>query len=140
MVPSAFVFLDTVPLTANGKVDRKALPGRRIKKDTEPEESYVAPRTPVEQLLAAIWADVLKQQKVGVQDNFFDLGGHSLLATQVVSRIRGAFQMGHSPAYLVREAHGCRISDSNHACKPRTNKRERAIWNFEPFGITRKAS
>ena len=92
MVPSAFVFLDTIPLTANGKVDRKALPAPDQNR-FESEESYVAPRTPVEELLAAIWADVLKQQKVGVQDNFFDLGGHSLLATQVVSRIRGAFQM-----------------------------------------------
>src|SRR5262249_52475620 len=92
MVPSAFVFLDSLPLTPNGKIDHGALPApdescRKL------EETYVAPRTPTEELLAEIWAEVLNLEKVGIHDNFFDLGGHSLLATQVVSRVRGALQV-----------------------------------------------
>ena len=90
MVPSIFVFLDTLPLTSNGKIDRRNLPdpdGRR----PEQESSFVAPRTPVEELLAQIWAEVLKIEQVGIHDNFFELGGHSLLLTQVASRIQQAF-------------------------------------------------
>ena len=92
MVPSAFVVLDKVPLTPNGKVDHRALPvpdwSRR-----ESESSYVAPRTLVEESLVGIWAEVLKKEPVGIQDNFFELGGHSLLATQVMSRVRRTFQL-----------------------------------------------
>jgi SAM-dependent methyltransferase len=86
MIPLAFVLLDALPLTPNGKVDRKALP-RPDRSGPEIESFFVAPRTPVEQSLANIWADVLSLEKVGVHDNFFELGGHSLLATQVISRI-----------------------------------------------------
>ena len=88
MVPSAFVGLPALPLTPNGKVDRKALPapeGRGV------EEEYVAPCTPTEELLAGIWAEVLRQERVGRHDNFFALGGHSLVAIQVVSRVRDTF-------------------------------------------------
>ena len=87
MVPSAFVFLDSLPLTPNGKLDRSAL---AAPDQNRPDigESYVAPGTPVEELLAGIWSELLKIEKVGVHDNFFDLGGHSLLATQVMSRLR----------------------------------------------------
>ena len=86
MVPSTCVFLDCLPRTPNGKIDRKALaaPDRR----PELEEIYVAPRTPLEEMIAGIWAEVLKLPKVGVYDNFFELGGHSLLATKLVSRVR----------------------------------------------------
>ncbi|MET0396913.1 MAG: AMP-binding protein, partial [Longimicrobiaceae bacterium] len=88
MVPGAFVVLESVPLTANGKVDRRALPA--------PEHGagggrYVAPRTAAEEVLAGIWAEVLGVDRVGAEDVFFELGGHSLLATQVVSRARQAF-------------------------------------------------
>jgi acyl carrier protein len=92
MVPSAFVFLDSLPLTLNGKVNRKALPAPDA---TRPElgRELVAPRTPVEEALAGIWAKVLKLERVGVRDNFFDLGGHSLLATQVMSRVRSVLKI-----------------------------------------------
>ena len=92
MVPSAFVFLDSLPLTPNGKLDRKALPAPDHSRSNS-DQSYSAPRTPVEELLAGIWAEVLKLDEVGIHDNFFELGGHSLLATQFVARINTAFQI-----------------------------------------------
>jgi acyl carrier protein len=92
MVPSEFVLLDSLPRITNGKVDRKALPS--------PDQSIIgleencgAPRSTVEEILVGIWLDVLKLKRVGVHDNFFYIGGHSLTATQVISRIRGAFQV-----------------------------------------------
>ena len=91
MVPSVFVFLDRLPLTANGKVDRRALPAPERCRQ-EPKEGVLEARTVTEQLLAQIWSEVLKVEPIGIHDNFFELGGHSLLATQVVSRIRAAFQ------------------------------------------------
>jgi amino acid adenylation domain-containing protein len=91
MMPQAFVILESMPLTPNGKVDRRALPASDL--HHELKDKYVAPRTPVEELLAQIWATVLKVEQVGIYDNFFELGGHSLLATQLVSRIRSNFQV-----------------------------------------------
>lgn len=88
MVPSAFVTLDVIPLTANGKVDRKGLPAPKYQED---EKDYVPPRTETEKVLCEIWQSVLKIEKIGVHDNFFTLGGHSLLATQVVSRLRSQY-------------------------------------------------
>jgi nonribosomal peptide synthetase DhbF len=90
MIPSGFVFLDAIPLTPNGKVDRKALP---IPDESLPDQKadYVAPRNEVEEVMAEIWADVLGIKKVGVFDHFFELGGHSLSATRLASRIRAAF-------------------------------------------------
>ncbi len=90
MMPSAFVALEELPLTPNGKVNRRALPAPDF---TANKDSYVPPRTKDEELLAGIWADVLRLETVGVEDNFFELGGHSLLATQVISRIRQTFQV-----------------------------------------------
>ncbi|MEO6238547.1 MAG: amino acid adenylation domain-containing protein [Vicinamibacterales bacterium] len=91
MVPSAFVTLDAMPLSANRKVDRKALPAP----DASPAaaSAVAVPRNPVEEMLALIWANVLGCDSVGIHDNFFDIGGHSLLATRVVSRLRDTFQI-----------------------------------------------
>ena len=92
MVPQAMMILAKLPLNANGKLDRQALP--------EPEQlraakTYVAPRTATEQAIAEIWAEVLRRdpKQISVDDNFFDLGGHSLLATQVISRLRERFSV-----------------------------------------------
>ncbi|HEX8272003.1 MAG TPA: non-ribosomal peptide synthetase, partial [Longimicrobiaceae bacterium] len=88
MVPAAIVVLDAMPLTASGKLDRRALPALDA---AAPAAAYVAPRTPAEEVLAGILGEVLHVERVGVEDDFFDLGGHSLVATQVVSRVRQAF-------------------------------------------------
>jgi len=90
MVPSAFVVLDEMPLTPNGKVDRCALPSPERSRE-EVEGEYQAARTPVEEMMVVIWAGILGIEQVGIRDNFFELGGHSLSATRMVSRIRDAF-------------------------------------------------
>ncbi len=92
MVPSGFVWMETMPLTATGKIDRRALP-QPEGIVTGLEDKYVAARTPVENLLVGIWEQVLGIAQVGINDSFFDLGGHSLLATQVASRIRTVFEV-----------------------------------------------
>ena len=92
MVPSAFVFLDALPLTPNSKVDRQALPAPNQSRP-DLENAFVAARTAVEKVLAKIWGDILKLERVGIYDNFFELGGHSLLATQVMSRIHKALEV-----------------------------------------------
>jgi acyl carrier protein len=89
-VPSTFVPLDTLPLTPNGKVDRRML-STIEHTHTEREKTYVAPHTPIEQVLAEIWAQTLGVERVSADDNFFELGGHSLLATRVLSRIEEVF-------------------------------------------------
>ncbi len=92
MVPSAYIPLDALPLTASGKLDRRALPAPEWSRDVL-EGEFVAPRTPVEKVLADIWSQVLGVQQIGVHDNFFELGGHSLLATQIISRTREIFRL-----------------------------------------------
>ncbi|HEU4884059.1 MAG TPA: amino acid adenylation domain-containing protein [Longimicrobium sp.] len=87
MLPSAVVLMDALPLTENGKVDRRALPAPAVRRDDAPPAE---PRTEVERTLAAVWTEVLRTDQVYLNDNFFDLGGHSLLATQVVTRVREA--------------------------------------------------
>ncbi|HEX8275245.1 MAG TPA: non-ribosomal peptide synthase/polyketide synthase [Longimicrobiaceae bacterium] len=86
MVPSAFLVLESLPMTPNGKLDRRALPAPEGR--PEGGEEYVAPRTPTEEALAAIWAELLEVGRVGANDNFFDLGGHSLLVVQLHARLK----------------------------------------------------
>jgi amino acid adenylation domain-containing protein len=88
MVPSAVVSLDALPLMPNGKLDQAALP---VPEEASASADYVAPSSPTEEGIAAIWAEALGVERVGVNDDFFELGGHSLLATQVIARIRSAF-------------------------------------------------
>ncbi len=91
MVPSGFVQLEELPLNANGKVDRRALP--EYERGVSEANQYQAPRTQVEEVLCGIWAEVLKVERVGVNDDLFELGGHSLLATQIISRVRETFRV-----------------------------------------------
>ncbi len=92
MVPAAFIFLSALPLNPNGKVDRHALPVPDSSSFSR-SEYFVAPRTSTENVLAAIWEQVLGLEHIGIYDNFFTLGGHSLLATQIISRVREAFSV-----------------------------------------------
>lgn len=92
MIPSFFVLLDAFPLLPNGKVDRRSLPLPTPTQEAL-QQTFVAPRNAVEDIVASVWADVLGRQQVGVEDNFFELGGHSLLATQLIARLRDMFQV-----------------------------------------------
>ena len=92
MVPAVFVKVDSLPLTPNGKIDRKALPAPDAN-SLQIQNSYLAPKTPIEEIIAAIWAEVLGRERVGRRDNFFAIGGHSLLAGQVISRLRTDFKI-----------------------------------------------
>lgn len=90
MIPSAFVQMESFPLTPNGKVNRRALSEPTTSRP-ELAQTFVAPHTPTEEILAGIWSDVLGLEQIGIHDNFFDLGGHSLRATQVIALIRKVF-------------------------------------------------
>ncbi|MEB3210769.1 MAG: amino acid adenylation domain-containing protein [Leptolyngbyaceae bacterium] len=91
MVPSAFVLLERLPRTPNGKIDRRSLPAPNPMRSDK--QSYVAPRTPVERAIAEIWQHILGIEQVGIHDNFFDLGGHSLLITQLFTRLNNTFEV-----------------------------------------------
>ncbi|HEY2963604.1 MAG TPA: phosphopantetheine-binding protein, partial [Pyrinomonadaceae bacterium] len=102
MIPSTFVMMDKLPVTANGKLDRQSLPA--------PDESqlprareFVAPRSPVEESLVGVWKDVLGIERIGVHDNFFELKGNSLLVVRLISRLRQMFHVD-LPLHLLFEA------------------------------------
>jgi acyl carrier protein len=92
MMPAYFVRLDQIPLTQNGKVDRKALPGPEENRP-ELETTFVAPQTVTESKLAGIWAQTLNVKRVGIHDDFFEMGGASVPAVQVIARIAQSFQV-----------------------------------------------
>jgi amino acid adenylation domain-containing protein len=100
MVPSGFVLLDALPLLPNGKIDRRALPAPSLSRP-ELDTPFVAPRTPIEKVLAAIWTEILGLAQLGIHDNFLDLGGNSLVATQIVSRATGKFGVEMSAPSLL---------------------------------------
>jgi amino acid adenylation domain-containing protein len=105
MVPAEIVVLPALPLSPNGKVDRKALPHADVRDGRAGLETpYVAPRTPAEEVLAELWRDLLKVERVGVNDHFFDLGGHSLLATRLIARVREVFGVDVPLAAMFEEA------------------------------------
>lgn len=91
MVPDTFVALDSLPLTTNGKIDRQRL--SEPPKTSAIDDDFVAPRTQLEEELAGLWSEVLKVERVGINDNFFDLGGHSLLATRLMFQLREHFNV-----------------------------------------------
>lgn len=92
MIPSAFLLLNTLPLTPNGKVDRRALPRYDYTK-MDLHASYAAPTTEVERLVATVWQEVLRRERVGLSDNFFEIGGHSLLAARLLTRLQTLFHV-----------------------------------------------
>jgi amino acid adenylation domain-containing protein len=111
MMPSAIVLLDTMPLTPNGKIDRRALPAPD-RTGAESANSSIAPSTPTETVVALIWTKVLNLQQVGIHDNFFELGGHSLLAVQIISRISEKFEIDLPLSYLFQSPTIAALSQS----------------------------
>lgn len=102
MTPTAFVTLESLPLTANGKLDRRALPSP-TELPPSVDEEWVAPDSPIEKKLAEIWADMFKVKQVGIFDNFFHLGGHSIKAVRVINRINQAFNVNLSVRNVFEE-------------------------------------
>ncbi len=92
MIPTAFVVLDALPLTANGKVDRRALPAPDVRQG-ELTKKWIAPQTAIQELLSELWCEVLGSSHANVYDDFFKVGGHSLLATQFIARIQAVLQV-----------------------------------------------
>nr|WP_233466978.1 non-ribosomal peptide synthetase [Dolichospermum flos-aquae] len=110
MVPQAFVILESLPITPNGKIDRRALPAPDL--HSEIADKFVAPRNPIEEKLALIWTQVLRLEQVGIDDNFFELGGHSLLATQVISRLQEAFKISLPLRYIFESPTVAQLSEA----------------------------
>ncbi|MGH9759307.1 MAG: phosphopantetheine-binding protein, partial [Blastocatellia bacterium] len=92
MVPASYVVLDEMPLTANGKVDKRKLPAPSGS-GVDSHGTFIAPRTLAEETLSNIWSEILGLETVGIYDNFFELGGHSLLTVQLIARVRSVFQV-----------------------------------------------
>jgi amino acid adenylation domain-containing protein len=109
MAPSAFVFLEQIPLTPNGKIDYEALSSLEASQRDVPG-SRMEPRTPQEEILASIWAEVLSLESVGIDENFFDLGGHSLLATRIIHRINQIFDLDFRMRVMFDEPTIARLS------------------------------
>ena len=112
MLPSAWVTLAALPLTANGKVDRKALPAPDSKRP-ELSSAYIAPRSAIESDIAAVWQEVLGIENVGVNDNFSDLGGHSLQAVQIHGKLRAKFGKNLLLFELFQFSHYCRNGETH---------------------------
>jgi amino acid adenylation domain-containing protein len=115
MLPAAFISLETIPLTANGKVDRKSLQKQEI--ELESSQEYLPPQTETEKQLARIWKEVLGLEKVGIRDNFFELGGHSLLAIQIISRINKELGVNISLKQLFEAPNIKALSDIAAGCE-----------------------
>ena len=134
MVPSALVVLEKLPLTANGKMDRKSAAGCRSPE--APDAEYGPPEGETEELLAEIWQVLLRVKRVGREDNFFELGGHSLLATQLVSRIRETFS-NELPLRQVFEHPDAILAGT---CDRASERRRRTDGPAHGGGVTRCAA
>lgn len=128
MVPAAYVLLDAMPLTPNGKVDRKILP---VPKDifSPSKADYVMPQTETEQLIASVWQEILQVEKVGIHSNFFELGGDSLQATQVISRLREKFQLNLPVQSLLEAPTLASLAKSIEQIYQTTQKLQAPIYN-----------
>ena len=129
MMPSLFVFLERLPHTPNGKIDRRNLP--------PPEgtlmaaaDRFAAPRNPVEQIVAEVWAELLGIERVGVEDNFFELGGHSLMATQLITRLRQIFQIDLPLAIIFKTPTVSAVAQfmTDHEAKPGLTEKTALIF------------
>jgi acyl-CoA synthetase (AMP-forming)/AMP-acid ligase II/acyl carrier protein len=100
MIPQYFVELKSIPLTPNGKVDRRALPEPQL--DRQTEETYVAPRNEVEKVIAGTWQQLLNIKNIGIQDNFFEIGGHSLLLVRMLNKLQQSFKREFSIVEMFR--------------------------------------
>jgi thioesterase domain-containing protein/acyl carrier protein len=132
MVPTAYVQLKRIPLTPNGKIDRKSLP--EPDKDIR-EQEYVGPRNAAEETLCRLWQEVLRRERVGIHDNFFNIGGHSLLAVQVISRIRQAFTIEMPLSVLFAAPTVARMAEHIAAVnEPGRSQSSPVLVNIQPHG------
>jgi hypothetical protein len=113
-----------MPMTPNSKVDRRALAAVEVK-GSEARTDYVAPRTTVEEILVGIFEEVLKLDRVGIYDNFFEIGGHSLLATRVISRVKSTFDVGIEVRSIFEEATVARLAEVLIAQEPKPGQVEK---------------
>ena len=132
MVPTAYVQLKRIPLTPNGKIDRKSLP--EPDKDMR-EQEYVGPRNAREETLCRLWQEVLRRERVGIHDNFFNIGGHSLLAVQVISRIKQAFTIEMPLSVLFAAPTVARMAEHIAAVnEPDRSQPSPVLVNIQPHG------
>jgi thioesterase domain-containing protein/acyl carrier protein len=132
MVPTAYVQLKRIPLTPNGKIDRKSLPepGKDIR-----EQEYVGPRNATEETLCRLWQEVLRREHVGIHENFFNIGGHSLLAVQVISRIKQAFTVEMPLSVLFAAPTVARMAEHIAAVnEPDRSHSSPVLVNIQPHG------
>jgi amino acid adenylation domain-containing protein len=132
MVPAAYVRMERLPLTLNGKIDRKSLP--EPDKDIR-EQEYVGPRNATEETLCRLWQEVLRRERVGIHDNFFNIGGHSLLAVQVISRIKQAFTVEMPLSALFAAPTVARMAEHIAAVnEPDRSQSSPVLVNIQPHG------
>ena len=126
MIPSAFVFLESMPLNPNGKVDRKALPEPDYFRSID-EEDFVEPQTPMEKKIAEVWQEVLGISQISVNDNFFDIGGHSLLALKSIIQLEKTIELRLQPREIAMHTLGQLAT----LCEQRQNSKQK--FNLKNF-------
>jgi amino acid adenylation domain-containing protein len=129
MIPVAYVRMDEFPLTINGKIDRRALPLPKESERPEIEVNYEAPRSTTEQIIASVWASILKLKRIGIHDNFFEFGGHSLAALQACARLRDMLHI-EIPLQLIFEAPT--VAELTHILLDTTQQEYRSALSIKP--------